>query len=500
MSNIFKQIINNLTTRIMLIIYLSIIFISAFFITFGYYNHIKLLQAKEYEKLMNISTSIAVSINGDEHEKMMNENLLNSNINTIDDDSSYHNIHKLLSKYQTANNFDNPIYTLVYDSTKNVFNYGVRSDSFVDFRNEYKLFPKVLLDSMNYGGIIPRYKSENGEFLSAFYPIFNKENKVIALLEADVEFGQFRIQVFDKYKIQALVSFSVIFIIAMILIPYTKKILKAEEKSKFNLLTQKQIIEVKNNDINDSINYAQKIQEALLPNIKNIEDTLPKTFIYYKPKDVVSGDFYWFKKVNDITLLASVDCTGHGIPGAFMSIIGHSKLDAIISHNKITDPGKILDLLENSINSTFSSKKHSIDSKDGMDVALCAFDLINKQVKYAGAFRPLFVVNGNDIKEIKGNRFPIGGGESYKKTEFTTHTIDINENDCFYMFSDGFSDQFGGPKDKKFMNKRFKQVLIDIQHLPADEKVKVLDKTLVEWQGDIKQIDDILVIGVCFNK
>ena len=442
---------------------------------------------------------MAIAIDGDIHEKMMNENQSSNDINTVTDNKDYQNIHHLLNQTHINSKLDNAMYTLVYDKDNNVFNYGTRSDSFVDFRNEYKMFPQILVDSMKSGGIIPRYESENGEYLSAFHPIFNSKNEVVAILEADVEFGHFRINIFNQYKVQAIISLSVIFIIALILVSYTRKILKVEEKNKLNLSRQKHIIEIKNKDINDSINYAKQIQDALLPKIKNITESLPKTFIYYKPKDVVSGDFYWFKNIKDIKLLASVDCTGHGIPGAFMSIIGHSKLDSIISHHKITDPGEILNQLENSINSTFSAKKNSIDSKDGMDVGLCAFDLKNKQVKYAGAFRPLLIVNENEIKEIKGNRFPIGGGESYKKRAFTTHTIDINENDCFYMFSDGFSDQFGGPHDKKFMNKKFKQVLIDIQYLSSEEKVKALDKTLTEWQGDIKQVDDILIIGVCFN-
>lgn len=499
MSTLIKQILGNLSTRIMLVIFLTIIFITSFFIIFGYYNHVKLLEVKEYDKLKNLSTTMAVLIDGDSHENMMNQNQNKGDITSVTDNKDYQNIHHILNETHLSNELSNTMYTLVYDANQNVFNYGVRSDSFVDFRNEYKEFPKILLDSISTGALIPRYKSENGEYLSAFYPIRNSKNEVVAILEADVEFGQFRQEVFNKYKIQAYISLTVILIIALILFGYTRKILRREERNKAQLLQQKQLIEIKNKDINDSINYAQNIQDALLPNIKNITNALPKTFVYYKPKDVVSGDFYWFKKIDDTVLLATVDCTGHGIPGAFMSIIGHSILDAVISHNEITCPGEILNQLEERMKSTFKSKEDSKDSKDGMDVSLCSFDVKNNLVKYAGAYRPLYIVNGDNIKEIKGNRFPIGGGDSYKKTNFTTHTININKNDCFYMFSDGFTDQFGGPNDKKFMNKKFKQVLIDIQHKPAEEQMKILDKTLLDWQGSIKQVDDILVIGVCFN-
>ena len=359
------------------------------------------------------------------------------------------------------------------------------------------MFPEILLEKMNEGGTIPRYKTENGEWLSAFFPIIDSKNKTVGLLEADVEFGYFRDMVFNQYKTQALISLAVILFMALLLIPYARRILREEDKLTQSIVEKNRVIELKNRDITDSINYARKIQEALLPDTEQIQEALPNSFVYYKPRDIVSGDFYWFKEIDGKLLFSAVDCTGHGVPGALMSMIGFSKLNAI-SHKKKSNPGYILEKLDEAVLDALSSKRYDQESKDGMDMALCSFDLKNNKMQYAGAFRPLIKINGENIEETKGNRYPIGGGSSYSKNGFTTHEFEINKGDCFYMFSDGFPDQFGGPKDKKFMNKKFKVLLQEIQSLSPNEQISRLDTELENWKGDTEQVDDILVIGVCF--
>jgi len=496
-SNLFQQILGNVTTRIMFLIYMSIIGITAFFIIFGYVNQLNLYEVKEYEKLQALTSSLAINVDGDIHSQLMNETKWQGDILKIDDNPNYLKIHSMLKEAHEENNLSSALYTIQYDEDEMLFHYGVRSDTFVDFRNQYEMFPEVLLEKMDVGGIIPRYKTENGEWLSAFFPIKNSTGETVALLEADVEFGHFRKMVFNQYKNQALISLVVILIMALILIPYARRILREEDKTTQSILEQNRVIALKNRDITDSINYARKIQESLLPHTEQIQDALPNSFVYYKPRDIVSGDFYWFKEIEGKLLLSAVDCTGHGVPGALMSMIGFSKLNEI-SHNKNADPGYILEKLDEGVREALSSKRYDNESKDGMDMALCSFDTKRKKVQYSGAFRPLIKINGESIEEIKGNRYPIGGGSSYVKNGFTTHEFDITEGDCFYMFSDGFPDQFGGPKDKKFMNKKFKQLLCEIQKLSPQEQMFRLETELNNWKGDTEQVDDVLVIGVCF--
>ena len=476
---------------------MSIIGITTFFIVFGYINQLNLYEEEEYEKLQALASSLAINIDGDQHYKMMEEAEWQVDITSVDENQDYFKIHSMLKEAHEKNNLNSALYTLVYDEDEMVFRYGVRSDDFIDFRNLYEMFPEVLLEKMDIGGTIPRYRTENGEWLSAFFPITDSNNKTVGLLEADVEFGHFRDMVFNQYKTQALISLAVILLMALLLIPYARRILREEDKMTQSIVEKNRVIELKNRDITDSINYARKIQEALLPHTEQIQEALPNSFVYYKPRDIVSGDFYWFKEIDGKILLSAVDCTGHGVPGALMSMIGFSKLNAI-SHKKNSDPGYILEKLDEGVREALSSKRYDQESKDGMDMALCSFDLKNKKMQYSGAFRPLIKINGENIEETKGNRYPIGGGSSYIKNGFTTHEFDINKGDCFYMFSDGFPDQFGGPKDKKFMNKKFKALLQEIQSLSPKEQMFRLDTELQNWRGETEQVDDILVIGVCF--
>jgi serine phosphatase RsbU (regulator of sigma subunit) len=481
----------------MFLIYMSIIGITTFFIIFGYINQLNLYEVKEYEKLQALASSLAINVDGDIHNKLMEDHPWKDDIVSTDENPQYLEIHSMLRKAQNKNNLNTALYTIVYNSDEEIFYYGIRSDTNVYFRHQYEMFPEILLEKMNEGGTIPRYRTENGEWLSAFFPITDSNNKTVGLLEADVEFGHFREMVFNQYKAQALISLVVILLMALLLIPYARRILREEDKITQSIVEQNRVIALKNRDITDSINYARRIQESLLPHTEQIQDALPNSFVYYKPRDIVSGDFYWFKEIDGKLLLSAVDCTGHGVPGALMSMIGFSKLNEI-SHKNNADPGYILEKLDEGVREALSTKRYNHESKDGMDMALCSFDLKNKKVQYSGAFRPLIKINGENIEETKGNRYPIGGGSSYIKNGFTTHEFDINKGDCFYMFSDGFPDQFGGPKDKKFMNKKFKALLQEIQSLSPKEQIFRLDTELGNWRGETDQVDDILVIGVCF--
>ncbi len=493
-----KNILKNLTTRIMLLIFFSIVLITSYFIISGYYKQVELLEHEEGEKLKYLVTSIATSLDGDVHEKMMLDNPTSSSIKSVKEDSSYWMIHQILNKNYNANHLNNVLYTLVLDQSKFNFYYGVRSDTFIDFRNRYLLFPKLLLDNYQTGGVIPRYKTENGEYISAFYPIKNSKNKVVALLEADIEFTSFINQVYQQYFKQAIYSLIIILIIALILIKFSLKILTKEKLTKERLLVKSKIIEKKNKEIFDSINYALQIQEAHLPSLKHIEDHLPNTFILYKPKDIVSGDFYWFEHINDISLIAVADCTGHGIPGALMSMIGHSKLDSIVSVIDDLSPDNVLTELDKNITQTLSDNNYSTKIYDGMDIVLCAIDKEQMTLDFSSAFRPLIIINNKELKEIKGERFPIGGGTLYGDKKFKSHRINLKKGDNIYLFSDGYVDQLGGESRKRFKSKKFRELLISISHLRPGQQKKALDKAILDWQGKTPQIDDILIIGISF--
>ena len=267
-------------------------------------------------------------------------------------------------------------------------------------------------------------------------------------------------------------------------------------------ITERKIIELeiqnKNKKIADSINYAKRIQGAILPNTALISKALPDSFILYKPKDVVSGDFPWYLKIGDIIYMAAVDCTGHGVPGALLSLIGYFLLNDIVRSRKIEDPGKILDQLDEGVTQTLRQDEDDSKTKDGMDIALCRIDLKTKNVQYAGAHRPLYAVLNNEMEELKGNKFAIGGGIYKNQTNFTTHTVNPKKGDSIYFCSDGFPDQFGGPENRKFGPKRLRELISNVHHSPMKEAYKVLDHEWESWKGDEKQTDDVLLIGIKF--
>ena len=260
------------------------------------------------------------------------------------------------------------------------------------------------------------------------------------------------------------------------------------------LLVTLDTVEKQRDEILSSIQYAQRIQSSILPNPKQIQRLLPEHFILFKPRDVVSGDFYYIKETQGKIILAAVDCTGHGIPGAFMSLIGYTALLDINVLQKITKAAQILEWLHIGVRYILRQKESEI--KDGMDMALVVIDKENKTLDFAGAKNPLIYIQNGKLHKIKGDIMGIGGVQTEMERHFAIHTIDISEPTTFYLFSDGYHDQFGGKKGKKFMTKRFRELLFEIHEKPMEEQKSILEKKLTNWMGKEEQVDDILVMGV----
>jgi serine phosphatase RsbU (regulator of sigma subunit) len=270
------------------------------------------------------------------------------------------------------------------------------------------------------------------------------------------------------------------------------------QKAEIELQAQK--IEVLYKQVTDSIRYAKRIQEAILPPDTYVKKLLPDSFVLYKPKDIVSGDFYWFDQIDGKVMFAAVDCTGHGVPGAFMSIVGHNLLKQIVGRNTTTQPAKILDELNKGVRDTLHQRSFDEStSKDGMDITLCSIDWQTSELEFAAAFNPLYLVRDGEIFEIKGNKFSVGIYLEKETRNFTNHKLKMKKGDVIYIFSDGYADQFGGPKGKKFMQNQFRNLLFDIHRKPMPEQKRILDSTIEHWRGNEDQVDDILVIGVRVN-
>ncbi len=261
------------------------------------------------------------------------------------------------------------------------------------------------------------------------------------------------------------------------------------------ILRQKHLVDEKNKEIMDSINYAQKIQSAILPSIERFESILPGSFVFFKPKDIVSGDFYWISEKENAVFFAAVDCTGHGVPGGFMSMLGSSLLHEIINEKNISEPADILDLMRVKIIQALKQTGASGENKDGMDMALCRYDFKQKKIVYAGANNDLIFLRNGIITSFKATKQPIGITFG-NPTNFAQTEIPLETGDSIFIYSDGYADQFGGPKGKKFKYKQLKELLASFSDKSPEEKKRLLDETFISWTGNLEQIDDVLVIGL----
>ncbi len=252
--------------------------------------------------------------------------------------------------------------------------------------------------------------------------------------------------------------------------------------------------------VKDSILYAKRIQEAILPSKDEINDALKQSMVLFRPKDIVSGDFYWFSDKGDLAIIAAADCTGHGVPGALMSMIGSSLLNEIVNEKGITEPAEILMSLKHGVINALNkqSANSGEQTKDGMDIAILAIPRKGNKIQYAGANNPLWLIREGEIVETRADRQPVGFFGDNLNTPYTNHEIEVEPNDMVYIFSDGYADQFGGPRGKKFKYSQFKKLLTTITDKPMQEQRDILNTRIEEWMGEEEQIDDILVVGVKF--
>ena len=334
-------------------------------------------------------------------------------------------------------------------------------------------------------------KQEQITLLSEQFDTEKKEYD-IKLLKSENEKDKIIIHQQDRQLYFMIAALSLFLVLSIIIFINYK-----ERKKAFEVVSiQKDEIQKKNNEINDSIKYAKRIQNAILPASKIVKEYLKDSFILYKPKDVVAGDFYWMESVGNDILFAAADCTGHGVPGAMVSVVCHNAMNRSVREFGLTEPGLILDKTREIVLEEFS--KSEDDVKDGMDIALCSlnFEMGKCNLKYAGANNPLWIIRNNDLIETKADRQPIGKFENVKP--YTTHNVELFKGDSVYIFTDGYADQFGGQNDKKFSIKRLKRLLLSINDKSTMQQQDILQSTFEDWmkQSNAEQIDDVCGIGL----
>lgn len=365
-----------------------------------------------------------------------------------------------------------------------------------------------------------------GSGMFVFYHVYYSVFIVVANLVANIVFLHYNSPLsLDEILLNGGLLVASVAVFSILLIRMRYKLTKKEIVARFALQRSKMEIEEKNKEIVDSINYAKRIQDALIPPYEVMKKILPNSFVIFKPKDIVSGDFYWASKTNttsvekgqeDLVLFSAADCTGHGVPGAFMSVIGLKLFNQSVKQPHVNSPAQALDFLNKEVFTTVNL--HSLGEnviRDGMDVAFCAINYSTLKLYFAGANNPVYIVRKAEelaetaeasvtsyevaneeriLIEIKGDKKPIGSYES--EDPFNDKSFQLKQGDMVYVFSDGYPDQFGGPKGKKLKYSVFKQLLVENSHSPVNVQKEFLDNYFEEWKGDLEQLDDVCVIGV----
>jgi serine phosphatase RsbU (regulator of sigma subunit) len=326
--------------------------------------------------------------------------------------------------------------------------------------------------------------------LAAKYESDKKELQIQQEKEAK-EFAQKEKTLNEEAEQMRSIVFAIIGVILIVNLIYFYKRYKSQRKDKELIAIQKEQIEARSQEIMDSIIYAKRIQAAILPRESKVKKLLPDSFIYYNPKDVVAGDFYWLEEVSDGILLAAADCTGHGVPGAMVSVVCNNSLNRAVQQMGVTNPADVLNKTRELVADEFNKSEENL--KDGMDIALCKFS--GSKLFFAGAHNPLWIIRDGNLIELKGDKQPIGSFE--KEFPFTSHETEIQKNDLIYIFTDGFSDQFGGDKGKKFKSANFKNLLLANSSPPHANSITGIELPCLEnGSGDLDQVDDVCVIGV----
>ncbi len=316
-----------------------------------------------------------------------------------------------------------------------------------------------------------------------------EKEAIIAQKELDLKNEQLN-TVEAKSKVTQLFYLAALFFVVIVFVVI---ILVRARKLNAKINMQKLMLEEKNTEITDSINYAKRIQSAILPATEYFKEHLPDSFILYKPKDIVAGDFYWMQLVNETVLFAAADCTGHGVPGALVSVVCSNALNQSIKELQTTNPREILEETRVLVKDRFN-KGNEINVKDGMDIALCSLNKTTNEIEFCGANNPLWVVRNGELIELKGDKQPVG--KHFKEKPFTYHKEQLQKGDMIYVFSDGYADQFGGHKGKKFMYSQLKDLLLSIATQPIEQQHHLLNQTFEDWKGELEQLDDVCLIGV----
>ena len=483
--------------RIYLVVYGGLIVLSAYLI--GHHYFVQLRQAEEstLDRLYGIASTLAQQVDKNAVEGVFERFPFSGDTAGLYADPTYQMYTKLFERAMESNQLKTPIYTLSYDSISRGYFGGIASNGQQSYGWQYVNPPKGYDAIYKSGGTIPPFEDDHGTWLSAVCPLRNERGRVFAVIEVDYPFDSFIEEARTELLGGILVSILVFIAIGAITYPVLSQILTAEEESKLALAQANDHISEKNQEIMSSLEYASTIQETMLPDNEELSRFFSNYMVFNRPRDIVSGDFYWFHQIDDAKALIAVgDCTGHGVPGALMSIMGHSYLNEIVVEQKTVLPAAILERLNEKIAQTFVHTDNcKRNGTDGMDIGICLVDKQSNQLTYAGARHQLTIIENGAATQLKGTRRGIGEHYLTLESPFENASIALSPTASYYLCTDGLQDQFGGPERKKIMRKGVVRWLTEMETLEPELRLDWLETRLAEWKSGCPQIDDICLVG-----
>jgi len=404
-------------------------------------------------------------------------------------DAWYYVLHERLSRSAVRNELELPLEILVHDTVKHELQVIVTSAEEPRFRFPWDADAEIILAHYGTAGHTTR-NTAGGPELIAFEPVRDPSGKVMGMVVARHASDMASTAARSSLLRNIGIALAVFGLIGFLLFRYVGGWLSADAEDH-------QRIKARNEDMTDGMEYAAKIQRALVPSALIYDELFAESFIIDRPKDLVSGDFHWVYRIDaDTCYVAAADCTGHGLPGAMMAAIGCSLLNEVVPQHADKDPAEILSVLHTRMVAALNQKGKQRGAGDGMDVALCRVDRKANEILFAGAFRPLYWLHQEQLSVINGDRRPVGGGHHHEDRKFTSHRLAYLPGDRIYLFSDGYVDQFGGPERKRFMTTRLHDLILQNKHLPLKEQALVIERAFLEWKGPLEQMDDVCMLGL----
>lgn len=480
--------IRNATTKVMLTVFLVLAGLALASIVMSYRAHIAAATEREFTRLAGMTMPLSRAVDAEQHERLVAQHAEEHTLFNGPDTTIYNTLRTHLVQAHDDYDLSTDVYTMVKDPTSGAFQFIVTSGPTPYFKHVWERPHPEHVNQYDIGASIGPYTDENGTWLSVFKPI-KWNGRTVAIVQADKQFDPFLAEARAAFR-KTLIIYTITFILsAAFLLRWMYRILKHEDSMRERLQQTAELLREKNDDIMASLRVAERLQRSVLPDHQLVRAALPEFGVLFMPKDVVSGDLYWYEQVGQRVYLAVGDCTGHGIPGAMTSMLASSALRAALLKHE----GR-LDLMMNTLDHDVRQQWQQEDDRSaGMDLTLCCIDFAEGRFTYASAGRPVLMVRGEKVSKLEADRTGIGGfKESHR---FCEREVPVHPGDRFYLYSDGFVDQAGGANGKRYKNGQLLALLPSIQQLSMNEQMTTLRKTFSDWKGSSPQVDDVIVLG-----